>query len=71
MRLGQNLLVLIKKRRVYLFHSICTNQPAAAQKHKYTLLIDRYPGRQESNLVTNKKDSKSKLYMHNTIGDVH
>ena len=52
-----------------MFHSIRTNQPAAAQKHEYTLLIDRYPGPQESNIVTNKKDSKSKLYMHNTTGD--
>ena len=40
------------------------------RNRKYTLLINRYPGRQEINLKKIFKNSKTKLYMHNTKGDV-
>ena len=38
--------------------------------HKHALLVSRYPGWPEGKTIINKKDFKTKLYMHNTKGDV-
>ena len=56
------------------FLSIITNQLGVHCYfyYKNTLLINRYPGWLENNIVKNQEKTKpkAKLYMHNTMGDV-
>ena len=64
-------------RRKYSFKNVlvgieCTfvifDSHRTNRKYKYAWLISRYSGRQERNIITNKKELETQLYMHNAIG---